>query len=131
MNPAVLVRCVFASLSERLSVRISVRLYFHPSVRPSVCLSVRRSVRRSVHRSVPCYFRMKNVADFRGKKSSNDIIIKDTMSDERVVASYVPRGTCFRCVWCRNTLFRVTKINDPTQQKRTNFRSSTSTANCE
>ena len=30
-----------------------------------------------------------------GKKSSNNIINNDTMSDNKVVASYVPRGTCY------------------------------------
>ena len=36
------------------------------------------------------------MAVFEGKKSSNDIIINDTMSDDEVVASDVPRGTCFK-----------------------------------
>ena len=35
------------------------------------------------------------MAVFEGKKSSNDIIINDTMSDDEVVASNVPHGTCF------------------------------------
>ena len=30
------------------------------------------------------------MAGFKGKKSSNDIINNDTMSDDEVVASYVP-----------------------------------------
>ena len=37
------------------------------------------------------------MAVFKGKKSSNDIINNDTMSDDEVVASYdviYPRGTC-------------------------------------
>ena len=32
---------------------------------------------------------------FEGKMSSNDIINNSTMSDDEVVASDVPRGTCF------------------------------------
>ena len=31
-----------------------------------------------------------NMAVFEGKKSSNDIINNDTISDDEVVASYVP-----------------------------------------
>ena len=34
------------------------------------------------------------MAIFEGKKSSNDITNNDTMSDDEVVASSVPRGTC-------------------------------------
>ena len=34
------------------------------------------------------------MAIFEGKKSSNDITNNDKMSDDEVVASYVPRGTC-------------------------------------
>ena len=34
------------------------------------------------------------MAVFEGKKSSNDVIINDTMSGDEVVASDVPRGTC-------------------------------------
>ena len=40
--------------------------------------------------SVPCYFWTTNMAVFEGKKSLNDIIINDTMSDDEVVASDVP-----------------------------------------
>ena len=50
----------------------------------------RPSVRRSVRRSVPPYFRTTNMAVFEGKKSSNDIINNGTMSDDEVVASFVP-----------------------------------------
>ena len=35
------------------------------------------------------------MAVFEEKKSLNDIIINDTMSDDEVVASDAPRGTCF------------------------------------
>ena len=38
---------------------------------------------------------MTNMAVFEGKKSSNNIIINDTMGDDEVVASDVPRGTCY------------------------------------
>ena len=48
------------------------------------------SVGPSVRRSVPRYFRTTNMAVFEGKKSSNDIINNDTISDDEVVASYVP-----------------------------------------
>ena len=40
-----------------------------PSMRPSVC------------RSVPCYFRETNMAISDGRKSSNDIMNNDAMSD--------------------------------------------------
>ena len=48
------------------------------------------SVRRSVRPYVPRYFRTTNMAAFEDKKSSNDIIINDTMSDDEIVASDVP-----------------------------------------
>ena len=38
---------------------------------------------------------MTNMAIFEDKKSSNVIIINDAMSDDEVVASDVPRGTCY------------------------------------
>ena len=60
------------------------------SIRGRVRPSVRRSVRRSVRPSVPCYFRMTNMAIFEGRKSSNDITNNNRMSDDEVVASYVP-----------------------------------------
>ena len=53
------------------------------------------SVRRFVRRSVPCYFRKTNMVIYEGKKSSNDIINNDTMSDDQVVASYVPPRNLF------------------------------------
>ena len=53
-------------------------------------ISVRGCVRPSVGTYVPRYFRTTNIALFEGKKSSNDIIINDTMSDDEQVASYVP-----------------------------------------
>ena len=62
-----------------------------PSVRPSV----RPSVGLSVRRSVPCYFRTTNMANFEDKKSSNDVINNDTISDDEVVASYVPTQYLF------------------------------------
>ena len=67
----------------RISIGGRVRLSVGPSVRPSVRLSVRPSV--------PCYFRMRNIAIFECKNSSNDIIIDGTMSDDKVVASDVPQ----------------------------------------
>ena len=69
------------------------------STRGCVRPSVRRSVGPSVRMSVPCYFQKTNMAVFEGKKSSNDIINNDTMSDDEVVASYVPPRYLF--------LFRV------------------------
>ena len=48
------------------------------------------SVRRSVGPYVPRYFRTTNMAVFEDTKSSNDIMINDTMSDDEVVASDVP-----------------------------------------
>ena len=42
-----------------------------------------------VRPSVPCCFRT-SLAVFYGKKSSNDIIINDTISDDEVVTSDVP-----------------------------------------
>ena len=48
------------------------------------------SVRLSVRRSGPCYFRKTNMAVFECEKSSNDIINNESMSDDEVVASYVP-----------------------------------------
>ena len=62
--------------------RISIRGHVRPSVRPSV--------RRSVGPYVPRYFRTTNMAIFEGKRSSNDIMTNDTMSDDEVVASDVP-----------------------------------------
>ena len=56
----------------------------------SVGPSVRSSVGPSVGPSVPYYFRTTNMTIFEGEKSSNDITINDTMSDDKVVASYVP-----------------------------------------
>ena len=53
-------------------------------------ISIRGRVRPSVHPYVPCYFRKTIMAVFEGKKSSNDIINNDTMSDDEVVAFYVP-----------------------------------------
>ena len=44
----------------------------------------------SVGPYVPCYLRTPNMAVSEGEKSSNDIIINDTMSDDEVVASDVP-----------------------------------------
>ena len=63
---------------------------------PSVRRSVGPSVRPSVRPYVPCYFRTMNTAAFDGKKSSNDIIINDTISDDEVVASDVPPRYLFR-----------------------------------
>ena len=61
-------------------------------LRISIRGRVRPSVRSSVRPYVPSYFRPTNMVVFEGKKSSNDIIINDTMSDDEVVASDVPRG---------------------------------------
>ena len=47
-------------------------------------------VRPSTRPSVPCYFRMTYMADFEDKKSSNDIIINDTISADKEVASDAP-----------------------------------------
>ena len=54
-------------------------MHLYKRSRPSVCRSVRRSEGSSVE----------------GRKSSNDIINNDTMSDDEVVASDVLGGTCF------------------------------------
>ena len=48
------------------------------------------SVGPSVGPSVPCYFRTTNMAVSEGKKTSNNIKINDTKSDDEVVASYIP-----------------------------------------
>ena len=53
-------------------------------------ISIRGHVRPSVRPSVPCYFRMTNMANFEDKKSSNDVMDNDIISDDEVVASYVP-----------------------------------------
>ena len=86
-TPAVLVRFNYASSYEVVFVCLSVCLFIHPSICPSVCLSVRSFV--------PCYFLLTIVAIFEEKKSSNDILINDTMSDDIVVASDDPHGTCW------------------------------------
>ena len=49
----------------------------------------------SVGPSVRCYFRTTNLAIFRSNKSSNVMIINDITRDNEVIASDVPRGTCF------------------------------------
>ena len=54
------------------------------------CFKIRLCSYPSVGQSVPCYFRTTHMAVFEGKKTSNDITIKDTMSDDAVVASEVP-----------------------------------------
>ena len=54
---------------------MSVRPSVGPKVRPSVC---------------PVLFLNDEYGHFEVKKSSNDIIINDTMSDDEVVASDVP-----------------------------------------
>ena len=56
---------------------------------------IRGRVRPFVRRSVPYYFQETNMAVFEGEKSSNEIINNDMISDDEVVASYVPRGTWF------------------------------------
>ena len=61
-----------------------------PSVRPSVHPSVRLTVCPSVGPSVPRCFQTTNMAVFEGKKSSNDIIINHTISDDEEVVSAVP-----------------------------------------
>ena len=65
-----------------MRLRISIRGRVRPSVRPSVG--------PSVGWSVPSYFRTPNMAVFEGKKSSNDTLINDTMSDDEEVTSDVP-----------------------------------------
>ena len=62
-------------------------------------VSVRPSVRPSVY---PVLFlndeiRQTNTAVFEGKKSSNEIVINDTMSDDEVVASDVLPRYLFSC----------------------------------
>ena len=74
------------SSSLIVPLRISIRGCVHPSVRPSA--------HRSIGPSVPRYFPTTNMTVFVGKKSSNDIINNGTMSDDEVVASDVPPGTC-------------------------------------
>ena len=59
-------------------------------------MSVRPSDRPSVRPHVPCYFRTTNMAVFEYEKSSNDIAINNTMSDDEVVASDVPSSVRFR-----------------------------------
>ena len=46
------------------------------------------------------------MAIFEDNKSSNDIIINDTMSDDKIVVSDVPRGTCLKGE-CSSTMRRV------------------------
>ena len=75
--PRLLLQLTFLSLRLRFSIR-------------GLCPSVRRSVRRSAR-----YFRATNMAVFGSGNLSNDIIDNDKMSDDEVVASEVPRGTCF------------------------------------
>ena len=48
-------------------------------------MSVRPSEGPSVRPYVPCYFRTMNMAIFEDKKSSNDIAISDTISDDEVL----------------------------------------------
>ena len=70
-----------------MQLRISASGRVRPSVRPSV--------RRSVRPYVPCYFRTTNMAVFEGEKSSNNIIVSDTMTDDEVVASDLPQRYLF------------------------------------
>ena len=67
---------------------ISLKGRFRPFVRASVRPSVR-----------PVLFSKDKYGRFECKKSSNDIINNDTLSDDEVVASHVPRGTCFFHFW--------------------------------
>ena len=53
-------------------------------------MSVLPSVRPYVRPYVPCSFRKTIVAVFEGRKSSDEVIINKTMSDDEVVASDVP-----------------------------------------
>ena len=53
-------------------------------------MRLRISIRGCVRPSVPCYFRVTDMA-FEGKKSSNEIINNDVVSDDEVVASDVPQ----------------------------------------
>ena len=66
-----ILRCDYASLEEVVS--------FRPSVRGSV----------------PSYFRVTNMTTFEGRMSSNDIINNDSMSVDKVVASYEPPRCLF------------------------------------
>ena len=66
-------------------LRISIRGRVHPSVRPKV------------RRSVPSYFWTTFMAVFVIKISSTDIKNNYTMSDDEVVASYVPPRYLFSC----------------------------------
>ena len=68
-------------------------------LRISIKGCVRPSVGPSVRRSVPYYFRRTKIVVFEGQKSSNVIKNDDTMSEGEVVASHVPRGTCFFHFW--------------------------------
>ena len=55
-------------------------------------ISIRGRVRPSIRRSVPSYFRTTTMADFV------DVILNNgTMSDNEVVASYVPPRYLFFC----------------------------------
>ena len=62
----------------------------HPSVRPSNS----RSFHPSIHQHL-VIFERRIWPFFEGKNSSNDIRVNSTMSDDEVVASDEPRGTCF------------------------------------
>ena len=53
-------------------------------------ISRRGRVRPSAGPSVPYHFQLTNMAVFERKKSSNDIINNETMSDDEVIASDVP-----------------------------------------
>ena len=83
-----------------MQLRIFRRGRVHPPVRPSVSPSVGWSIRRlvhpSVHSYVQCFFQTTNMAVFENKKSSNNIIINDAMSDNEVVAPDVPRGALMK-----------------------------------
>ena len=62
-------------------------------------ISIRGRVRPSVRPSIPCYFRTTNMAIFEDEKSSIDITNNDTISDDEVVASYVPPRYLFFFLW--------------------------------
>ena len=71
-----------------MRLRISIRGCDRPSVGPSVRPSVGPS---------PVIFKRRIWLFLRVKRSSTDIVNNGTMSDDEVVASDVPRGTCSFC----------------------------------
>ena len=68
---------------------------FLPHFKMQLRISLRGHACPSVGPSVPCYYWTINMAVFESKKSSKDIKINDTISDDEVVASDVPPHCLF------------------------------------